>query len=108
MLTLWLTPAKGALSGQPGQEAKRQVRRAPCPPEPTNPLGRKSAPDPKHVCRESLTQQAGQSVRGALGKDGQGEVLTGTSLGESGDLSFSSLFVLSIFSKLSKRKKSKT
>lgn len=33
MLTLWLTPAKGALSGQPGQEAKRQVRRAPCPPE---------------------------------------------------------------------------
>lgn len=63
---------------------------------------------PKHLCRENLTQQAGQSTLWTLEKDRQGEVFIGTSLGKSGDPSFSSLFMLAVFSKLSKSEKSKT
>lgn len=41
--------------------------------------------DPKHLRRENLTQQAGQSTLWTLEKDRHGEVFIGTSLGKSGD-----------------------
>lgn len=51
--------------------------------------------------------QAGPSARGTLGKDGRGEVFIGTSLGESGDLSFSALFMLLYFQNCLKGRKAK-